>query len=386
MALNLVKKNNAPELQMLKTEPGLMPILKTGDLIEATLIESNGRTASFEISQAGTGILYGVELSNAREILKRIKPGDTVTAKVVTPENEKGFIELSLAQADKQRAWQEVKELKERGEAIQLKITGANAGGLLAGIAGLQAFLPASQLSNEHYPENAEGNRNRILEELKKFVDQELTVKIINVNPRNNKLIISEREIVAENVKELLKKYNPGDVITGIVSGVANFGAFIRFVDHPEVEGLIHISELSHNLIDHPKEVVQVSDLIKAQIIEIKEGRVSLSRKALEANPWDKVGERFKEGEVIKGTVYKLNPFGALVKLDPDIAGLIHISEFGSAEELTKNLIPGNSYDFIIESVRPADKRIILKLKPKVKKHDEPKTDEAEKTETGEAL
>lgn len=386
MALNLVKKNNAPELQMLKIEPGLMPILKTGDLIEATLIESNGRTASFEIPQVGTGILYGVELSNAREILKRIKPGDAVTAKVVTPENEKGFIELSLAQADKQRAWQEVKELKERGEAIQLKITGANTGGLLAGIAGLQAFLPASQLSNEHYPENAEGNRSRILEELKKFIDQELTVKIINVNPRNNKLIISEREIVAENVKELLKKYNPGDVVTGIVSGVANFGAFIRFVDNPEIEGLIHISELSHNLIDHPKEVVQVSDLMKAQIIEIKEGRVSLSGKALQPNPWDKVDERFKEGEVVKGTVYKLNPFGALIKLDPDIAGLIHISEFGSAEELKKNLVPGNSYDFVIESVRPTDKRIILKLKTIPRKYDEPKTDEPEKTETGEAL
>ncbi|MBI2010935.1 MAG: S1 RNA-binding domain-containing protein [Candidatus Colwellbacteria bacterium] len=384
MALNLVKKNNAPELQLLKTEPGLMPILKSGDLIEATLIENNGRAAFFEISQAGTGILYGIEFSNAREILKKMNPGDSVTAKVVTPENEKGSIELSLAQADKQRAWQEVKELKERGEAIQAKITGANTGGLLALIAGLQAFLPASQLSNEHYPEGAEGNRNRILEELKKFVDQELAVKIINVNPRNNKLIISEREIVAENVKELLTKYNAGDVVTGVVSGVANFGAFIRFVDHPEIEGLIHISELSHNLVDHPKEVVAVGDMVKAQIIEIKDGRVSLSRKALEENPWDKVGEKFKEGETVKGTIYKLNPFGALIKLDPDIAGLIHVSEFGSVEELNKSLVPGSSHDFVIESIKPADKRIVLKLKTKPAKQDEPKANEPEAAKTGE--
>jgi len=125
---------------------------------------------------------------------------------------------------------------------------------------------------------------------------------------------------------------------------------------------------------------------MKAQIIEIKEGRVSLSGKALQPNPWDKVDERFKEGEVVKGTVYKLNPFGALIKLDPDIAGLIHISEFGSAEELKKNLIPGNSYDFVIESVRPTDKRIILKLKTSPKKYDEPIRDEPEKTETGESL
>ena len=101
---------------------------------------------------------------------------------------------------------------------------------------------------------------------------------------------------------------------------------FIRFADEPKIEGLIHISELSHNVVDHPKEIVSVGDMVKAQIIEIREGRVSLSLKALLPNPWDKVADKFKEGSVVNGTVYKLNPFGAFINLYDDITGLIHFS------------------------------------------------------------
>ncbi|MBI2506877.1 MAG: S1 RNA-binding domain-containing protein [Candidatus Colwellbacteria bacterium] len=356
------KNSNHLELQMLKANPSLMTLLKEGDLIEVVFIERSGRAAYFEIPRIGTGVVYGVELGNAKEILKKLEIGNSVTAKVLSPENEEGLAELSLTEAGKQKAWQEVKELKEQGEPVKVRITAANTGGLIAEIAGLQAFLPASQLSNEHYPQNPDGNRQKLLEALNQFAGQELTVKIISVNPRNNKLIISEREVVTENIKELLTQYSVGQVVSGIVSGVANFGAFIRFADNPEIEGLVHISELSHNIIDHPKEVVTVGDIVQAQIIEIKEGRVSLSLKALQPNPWEKVAERFKEGMTIKGAVYKLNPFGAFIKLDEDIMGLIHVSEFGSVEELKKELEPGKSYEFFIESVKPEEKRIILKL------------------------
>ena len=343
-----------------------MTLLKEGDLIDVAFIERGGRAAYFEIPMIGTGVVYGMELTNAKSILKGLSTGETVTAKVLSPENEEGMVELSLTEAGKQKAWQEVRELKERGEPIKVKVTGANTGGLIADITGLQAFLPASQLSNEHYPQNPDGNRQKLLESLNEFVGTELMVKIINVNPRNNKLIVSEREVVTENVKELLTQYSAGQVISGIVSGVANFGAFIRFADNPEIEGLVHISELSHNIIDHPKEVVKVGDMIQAQIVEIKEGRVSLSLKALQPNPWEKAGERFKEGVKVMGVVHRLNPFGAFVKLDEDIMGLIHVSEFGSVEELKKNLLPGESREFLIDSVKPDEKRIILKMAPAV--------------------
>ena len=356
------KNGNHLELQMLKANPSLMILLKEGDLVDVALMERGGRAAYFEIPKIGTGVVYGVEFLNAKGILKKLEIGEVVTAKVLAPENDEGFVELSLTEAGKQKAWQEVKELKDQGEPIKVQITAANTGGLISIIAGLQAFLPASQLSNEHYPQNADGNRQKILETLNQFVGTELTVKIINVNPRNNKLIVSERDVITENVKELLVQYSVGQVVSGIISGVANFGVFARFADNPEIEGLIHISELSHNIIDHPKEVVAVGDMVQAKIIEIKDGRVSLSIKALQPNPWEKVSERFKEGTTVHGIVHKLNPFGAFIKLDQDIMGLIHVSEFGSVEELKKNLEPGKSYEFLIDKISPDEKRIILKL------------------------
>src|SRR3989344_3681728 len=363
--MEIAKKWEAPQLAMLKADPSLMPVLKTGDLVDAKLVERTPKGVFFEVSKIGMAIIYGAELVNANEILKKLNVGDTVSAKVAMPENENGLIELSLAEAGAQKMWGEIKELKEKDEPIKIKIANANAGGLIADLMGLQAFLPASQLSSEHYPGGLENNRAKLIEELKKFVGQELSVKIININPRSNKLIVSEREITHQNTKELLDKYKVGDVINGIVGGVANFGAFIKFAENPELEGLVHISELDHKLVDNPKDIVKVGDAVKVKIIEIKEGRVSLSMKALQADPWAGVENKFKAGGVVNGTVHKLNPFGALIKLDSDITGLIHVSEFGSLDELKKVLTVGDSHSFLVDSVKPEDKRIVLKMAPK---------------------
>ena len=350
---------------MLKADPSIMPVLKQGDLVEATLVERTPRGIFFEISKIGIAVIYGIELINAKEILKKLNVGDSISAKISMPENEDGLVELSLAEAGAQKMWAEIKELKDKDEPIKIKIANANAGGLIADLMGLQAFLPASQLSSEHYPGGLENNRAKLIEELKKFIGRELSVKIININPRSNKLIVSEKEITHQNTKELLDKYKVGDVINGIVGGVANFGAFIKFADNPELEGLVHISELDHKLVDNPKDIVKVGDMVKTKIIEIKDGRVSLSLKALQADPWEGVEKKFKAGDVIKGIVHKLNPFGALIKLDNDIMGLIHISEFGGVEELKKALTAGESYSFLIDSVKPEDKRIVLKMAKK---------------------
>ncbi|MFH1188989.1 MAG: S1 RNA-binding domain-containing protein [bacterium] len=340
-----------------------MPFLKTGDLVDVEFLERANRAAFFDVPHIGLGVVYGIELLNAKRILKKAKIGETLTAKVVEPENKNGLIELSLAEAGRQKVWQELKDQKDQDEAISVKVVNANSGGLLVDLNGIQGFLPASHLSNEHYPQKAEGDRNKITEELKKLIDETLTVKVISINPRTNKLIVSEREVISENVKELLEKYKEGDIVAGIVSGVANFGAFIRFADVPQIEGLIHISELDHRLIDHPKEVVIVGDLVKAKIVEIKDGRVSLSLKALQADPWENIEEKFSEGMFVQGLVYKFNPFGAFIKLEHDILGLIHVSEFGSLDELKQQLKKDETYEFVITSIKPTDKRIVLKLK-----------------------
>src|SRR6185437_9229356 len=158
----------------------------------------------------------------------------------------------------------------------------------------LKAFLPVSQLSLEHYPKVPDGDRTKIAEELKKFAGTEMNVKIIDANPRTNKVIVSEREVLSANVKELLTAYTVGQVVDCVVSGAADFGVFVRFTDNPQIEGMIHISELDYKLIDNPKELVKVNDPLKAKIIDIKEGRVFLSLKALKEDPWQKANDYFK--------------------------------------------------------------------------------------------
>lgn len=358
-----VNKNNSQLAQLLKSESNVVSIFKQGDLVDGKLIKKTPKAAYLDMGAFGTGIVYGIELMNAQEVLKEAKPGDVITGKIIDVENEDGYVELSLREVGKQRAWQEVKDLKDKGDVVEIKISGANSGGLMTELNSLKAFLPVSQLSSSHFPKVDDGDKTKILEELKKLVGAEMKAKIIDVNPRNNKLILSEREIVSENVKELLNKYKVGDIVDGVIGGVADFGAFFQFADNPSIEGLIHISELDHRLIENPKEVVKVGESVKAKIVEIKDGRVSLSLKALKPNPWDKVEEKYKAGEEYSGTILRFNPFGAFVGLDPDIQGLIHVSEFGSIDEMKKQIEVGKSYTFKVDSVKPAEKRIILKLK-----------------------
>lgn len=348
--------------QLIKTRPDFVPLLKRGEVIEVVVMEKTPRAVYFEVPRIGTGVVYGRELLNARNVVKNLAIADRIHAKIVEVQNEDGFIELSLTEADKQKSWQAVKELEEKGESVVVKIAGANSGGLVADLHELKAFIPVSQLSPEHYPHVPDQSRDKILEALQKFVGVELTVKIIGLNPRTNKLILSERAASHQNVKELVEQYAVGDVVTGIISGLANFGAFIRFADNPEVEGLIHISELDHRLIDLPKEVVSVGDMVKAQVIEIKDHRISLSLKALKPDPWKNVVELYQPGATVRGTVHKFNPFGAFVQLNEEITGLIHVSEFGGVDVMRKELSLGGAYDFLIDTVRPEEKRIVLKL------------------------
>lgn len=349
--LNHIVKNELPKGRV-----------REGDVVEVSLLKKTPRQAFFDLGRFGTGLVYGIELLNAKEILKPLQPGDKIPAKILSLDGENGYVELSLSEAGKQKLWQQVQELQESGEIVKLKIGGVNAGGLTGILNDLKAFLPVSQLSNDHYPKTAEGDRQKTMDELKKFIGEELSVKVININPRTNKLIVSERETLSANVKELLAQYQVGQVVDGIVSGIADFGIFVRFADNPQIEGLIHISEIDHRIIDSPKEVVKLNETVKIKIIDIREGRVFLSLKALKNDPWGKIAD-YKAGQEIRGKVYKFNPFGATIDLDGGLQGMIHISEFGGLDEMKKELSLGSHYEFVIENIKPEEKRIALKLK-----------------------
>jgi len=356
-------KNSAILAHILKNEAAGSR-LREGDVVEVVFIKREPKSAYFDLGRFGTGVVYGVEFLNAKEAIKGLQPGDKLAAKIVDLDGERGYTELSLAEAGKQKLWQRVQDLQEAGEIVNMKITGANAGGLLGILEDLRAFLPISQLSSDRYASLGEiSDRQKVIDELKKLVGIEVSVKIINVNSRNNKLIVSERETMSANIKELLTQYQVGQVVDGIVSGLADFGIFVRFAENPQIEGLVHISEIDHRIIDSPKEVVKLNEAIKIKIIDIREGRVFLSLKALKEDPWEKNIGQYTSGTEVKGKVYKFNPFGATIDLEGGLQGMVHISEFGGLDEMKKQLELGKSYDFLIDAIKSEEKRITLKFK-----------------------
>ena len=358
-------KSGTALLAAMKDDLGNAARLREGEVVHVALLAKTSRAVFFDLGNFGTGIVYGAELSTGREILKTLEVGQTVPARIEMVDGHMGYVELSVSEAGKQKSWLDVKILEESGEVVKVKVTGANQGGLIADLMGLKAFLPISQLANEHAPKNTDGDRMKSAEEMKGLIGQEISVKIITVLPRANKLIVSERDSASSNstMKTALVKYEVGQVVPGVVSGIADFGIFVKFVDNPEIEGLVHISEIDHRIIDNPKETVKLGESVQVKLIDIKEGRVFLSLKALKVDPWLEAGNLFQEGQDVSGKVYKFNPFGAIIDLDGGIQGLIHVSEFGGLDEMKKEIEIGQSYQFVVGSVKPEEKRLILKAK-----------------------
>ncbi len=337
----------------------LMKPAKVGEIVEGKII-GQGRSAVFlDLGPVGTGIIYGKEFYEAKEKLKKLKKGDKIFAKIIDLENEDGYIELSISGASKELALEILKQKKEDGEIMKVKILGANKGGLIAEVSGLSAFLPVSQLSSEHYPKVEGGEKTKILRELQKFVGQELEVKILDLSPKDEQIILSEKAKVLDKTREALRKYRVGDKVEGEITGITDFGAFVQFSEG--LEGLIHISELGWKIIENPAEIVKVGDKVKAKIIEISDHRVSLSLKALKKDPWTGIEKKYKKGDMAFGKVTKLNPFGAFVQLTPEIQGLCHISEF--KEKKMENVLKvGKKYKFQILLVDEKEHRISLKV------------------------
>jgi small subunit ribosomal protein S1 len=361
MKMTTIPKNN---LKNFLTPP------KPGQVVEGKIIGFGRLTVYVDLGAIGTGVIYGREYYLAKDLLKNLKIGDTIKAKIIEVDNQEGYFELSIKEAEEEFSWGGLKEAKENFQTITIKISGANKGGLLAEYKGVKGFLPLSQLSVEHYPRVKEGDTTQILKHLQKLVGKELKVKIIEAAAKENKLIFSEKAVESKAIQELLKNYKPGDVIEGEITGLADFGAFIKFPlkkqeKTGQIEGLIHISELDWQIINDPSEVVKVGQKVKAKIVEIsKDGRVSLSLKALKKNPWVDIEKKYKKGDIIKGKVIKLNQFGAFVEISPKIRGLVHISEFNNSKEKMENLLKeGETYQFQISFLDPEDHKISLKPK-----------------------
>ncbi|MBA7618174.1 30S ribosomal protein S1 [subsurface metagenome] len=335
---------------------------KVGEIIQGMVVGLGRSAVYIDLGSLGAGIIYGKEFYDARNALKSLKIGDKLFLKIVDLENEEGYVELSLSQAGKELGWEKLQQKKEADETVTVKILGANKGGLLVEAEKFQGFLPVSQLSPKHYPRVEGADKTKILTKLQKLVGKELEVKILTLDPKKEMLIFSEKATETKKIKETLKKYKMGDVVEGKITGIVDFGVFIKILPD-NLEGLIHISELDWQIIEDPAEVVKVGQKVKAKIIEItKDGRVSLSLKALKKDPWEGIEKKYKKGQEIKGKVTKFNPFGAFVEVSPKIQGLVHISEFGNRTKMEERLKAGESYNFQILQIEPKEHRMTLKL------------------------
>ena len=340
----------------------LIPSMKNppqiGDLVEGPVIAVEKSSVYVDLAPFGTGIIYGREFITARDVIKKINIGDVIAAKIVDNAHKEGYLELSLKEARQALIWSEAEAAIKDKKVLDLPIKEANKGGLLIEWQGIVGFLPASQLKAEHYPRVGDGDKDKILEELKKLVGTRLSVAIITADPKEGKLIFSEKGSEQKEKEKIVSKYEIGDEVEGTVTGVVDFGVFVKLEEG--LEGLVHISEIDWGLVDDPRNFVKVGQKIKAKIIEIKDGKISLSLKQMKPNPWTEAAKKYKKDQAVTGVVIKFNKHGALASIEEGVAGLVHVSEFGSEEKLRKTLELGKTYPFKIALFDPKEQKMAL--------------------------
>lgn len=346
----------SPMEELLKSKPKIF--FKVGDIVDGKVLQKRGTNLYLDLGDKGMGIVFGAEFQNAKDIIKKLKVGDPISCKVVEVENEDGLVELSIKEAGSDVLWKEASALKESQDILDLKVVDSNKGGLVLEWKGVRGFLPASQLKSSHYPKVEGGDKDRISEELKKLVGETISVIILDINPKEDKLIFSEKDAGSEEVRQMVEKYKTGDVVEGKITGVVEFGVFIKIEEG--LEGLAHISELDWGLVENPADLFKVGEMQKAKIIAIEGSKISLSIKALKPDPWMANKENHKKGDIVSGKVLRLNKFGALILLDTGIYGLAHISEFENEKKMHDMVKVGEKYLFQIAVFNPEERKLSL--------------------------
>ncbi|WP_280501721.1 30S ribosomal protein S1 [Nocardia farcinica] len=290
-----------------------------GDIVEGTIVKVDRDEVLLDIGYKTEGVIPSRELSIKHDVDPNevVSVGDEVEALVLTKEDKEGRLILSKKRAQYERAWGTIEELKEKDEAVKGTVIEVVKGGLILDI-GLRGFLPASLVEM------------RRVRDLQPYVGKEIEAKIIELDKNRNNVVLSRRawleQTQSEVRSEFLHQLQKGQVRKGVVSSIVNFGAF---VDLGGVDGLVHVSELSWKHIDHPSEVVEVGNEVTVEVLDVDldRERVSLSLKATQEDPWRQFARTHAIGQIVPGKVTKLVPFGAFVRVEEGIEGLVHISE-----------------------------------------------------------
>lgn len=332
---------------------------KRGDSVEAIVVEKTKGVLYLDIGGKSEGMVIDREIKAAKDFIKELEIGDKVEAIITQAENDKGQTLLSLKRAAGDYLWNQFEEKLKTGEAIRVLGKEVNRGGLVVEAKGLQGFVPASQFGSQ------------LVDKIETLINRQVEVKPIEVNREKNRLIFSEREVseaaLLQAQEEALKKIKVGDTFKGEVTGVMPFGFFVKIKsDGVGLEGLVHISEISWQRVEDPKEFYKVGDKVKVKVLakDKTTGKLNLSIKQLKTDPWEKIEKKYPADTKVKGKVVRLAPFGAFVDLEEGIEGLIHISKIPAE----KSLKVGDKVDCYVESIDQEGRRmslgLVLKEKP----------------------
>jgi small subunit ribosomal protein S1 len=359
--------NNNQTMESLLNEQELnVDLPQAGEIRTGVIASISSSQILVSIGAKSEGVVSGRELDQlSAEEREALQVGQEVHVYVVNPEDANGNVVLSWKRAQEQLSWENVEKLLSSDNVIESKIIGFNKGGLIAGVEGLRGFVPSSQISAMR---RSQSTGETPEQRWQKMIGQPITVRVIEVDRERRRLILSERAASTESrqsIKErVIEELEEGKTYTGRVTSLANFGAFINING---ADGLVHLSELSWDHIEHPREVLEVGQEVKVKVINVDRDkkRIGLSVRALQSDPWKSRVEKYSVGQLVEGVITRLTKFGAFARLEGDIEGLIHISEIAEhrIEHPKEVLKEGEVKSLRVIRIDPEQHRIGLSLR-----------------------
>ena len=335
---------------------------RPGDLVDGSVVFRGKNKLLLDLGGVATGIISGRELRDSFNTFRDLQAGDAVSALILEEENDEGLVVMSLRMASQKKAWDRFHKLIEDDKTMKFTAQEANKGGLIANIDGIRAFLPVSQLAPANYPRVNNADSSEIMSRLQKFVGHTFTVKIVTMDEEAGKIVVSERDAMAEERAKALEHLKIGEVRDGIVSGIVKFGLFVTF---DGLEGLVHISEIAWGHVKNPAEFAEPGDRVTVKVIGIDGDKLSLSIKQLTKDPWEEVAKRYPVGEKVAGTVVRFADYGAFLRLEKDINGLVHLSEIAhhKVTDPAEALTIGQKVEAQVINIDVDERRIGLSIK-----------------------
>ena len=346
-----------PDGELIPDYDATFPIINEGEVVRGKVVRVDKDEVLIDIGYKSEGVIPVSELSIRRSVnpADEVKIGDEIDALVMTKEDAEGRLILSKKRARFEMAWKRIEQAAESGEPVEGTVIEVVKGGLILDL-GVRGFLPASLVDI------------RRVQDLDEFMGQILRCKVIELNRSRNNVVLSRRAVLEEERKEMrqaiLDRLSPGDVVTGTISNIVDFGAF---VDLEGIDGLIHISELSWSHVNHPSELLEIGQEVQVKVLDIdrERQRISLGLKQTQSDPWQQVIDTYEQGDVVEGKVTKVVTFGAFIEVVPGVEGLVHISELAQhhVENPREVVSQGETVRAKIIEMDPERRRLSLSLK-----------------------